>query len=371
MVKRILIISPAYPSKKNRQPFAFVHARAKIYGKVGFKVKVFVPSSNTSYKYFYEGIEVFQTSYNLLPIIVHNFDPDVLAVHSLSPYLLIKLTRLSRPIAIWVHGAEVLLRAFHHYFSPFGIKNNVSKAVSLLIDVRRNLLLRKSIQKLDSVVYVSNWMKKMSEKYLLIKHPHSFVIPNPVDVKLFRPFTPILERNREGISVRALEWKYGIDIAVKAFEKLPIKLTVIGKGSLESYLKYLAYTINANVEFNTDGVEHNKLPFIYNNFSFFVAPSRTEAQGVAMCEAMASGLPIIATNVGGIPEFVINGWNGLLAPANDYISLRRAVLKIVYDDSLRSTLSENARKFALTNLCHEVICKKEMKVFRLAIEHFN
>ncbi|MEM4619036.1 MAG: glycosyltransferase family 4 protein [Desulfurococcaceae archaeon] len=371
IIKRILMISPNYPSESNKYPFTFVHVRAKIYSNEGLKVKVFVPSSKTFNKYFYEGIEVYKLPYELLPKIVSNFDPEVLAVHAPPPLLLAKLTNLGRPIAVWIHGAEVLVRAFHHYFSPFGIKNNVNKATSVVIDNFRNLLLRSIIQKAGAVIYVSKWMKNISEKYLLMKHPYSFVIPNPVDTDLFKPRRAIYERSREGISVRALEWKYGLDIAVKAFAKLPVKLTILGKGSLEHYLKNLAYAINANVEFNTSFIEHNKLPFVYDNYSFFVAPSRTEAQGVAMCEAMASGLPVVATNVGGIPEFVIDGYNGLLVPKDDPGRLRRAVLKIINDDALYADLSDNARKFAVNVLSHKIIFEKEMKALKSAVENFK
>jgi len=72
------------------------------------------------------------------------------------------------------------------------------------------------------------------------------------------------------------------------------------------------FTLKVPGSIYVKGVTYNKLPLLMNEFTFFVAPSRTEAQGVSMCEAMACGLPVVATNVGGIPEFVINEYNGLL-----------------------------------------------------------
>jgi len=209
----------------------------------------------------------------------------------------------------------------------------------------------------------------MTEKYLRMRNPNSYVIPNPVDTDLFRPLLELSEDQKDCISVRALEWKYGIDIAVKAFSRSPFKLVVFGKGSLEGYIRRLINIYNSNVELVTTGVEHRKLPEVYNKFAVFVAPSRTEAQGVAMCEAMACGLPVVATRVGGIPEFVIHGYNGLLVPPEDLVSLRKAVRKLLTDPSLYEELSKNARKYVIKKLSHKVIFEKELEVFKLAIQH--
>jgi len=314
-------------------------------------------------------VSIHKGSYDLLREVIQTFDPDVIAVHAPSPNLLRYLQKFQRPVVVWIHGAEVLLRIFYHYIPPFGFQNNINKLYNLVYDVARNLVLKRALLKVNAIVYVSGWMRKVTEKHLLIKHPNSFVIPNPVDTDLFKPFNKsVAKKDAAGISVRALEWKYGLDIAIKAFANLNVELTIIGKGSLENYLKKLANLCKAKVKFITEGIEHQKLPAIYNDYLFFVAPSRVEAQGVAMCEAMACGLPIIATNVGGIPEFVIDEYNGLLVPPNDPLSLRLAVMRILKNDTLYNVLSENARRFVVNNLSHKIIFQKELKVFEIVIE---
>jgi len=370
-VKRVLIVSQGYPSPINRHGFGFVHARAKIYINYGLKSIVFVPDNKVDH-YIYEGVKVFRGPYGLLLEIIKTFDPDVTAVHAPTPTILKYLIKDGVPKVAWIHGAEVLLRSLHHYVPPFGVKNNISKLYLLLYDLYRNELLRSTLKSVEAVVYVSRWMQRMTERYLRLKHPNSFIIPNPVDTDLFRPLPELMEEKRKDcISVRALEWKYGIDIAVKAFSKSRIKLVVFGKGSLENYIRRLIRTYDANVELVTTGVEHGKLPEIYNRFAIFVAPSRTEAQGVAMCEAMSSGLPVVATRVGGIPEFVINGYNGLLVPPEDSVSLRRAVRILLTDSSLYEELSKNARKFAINTLSHRVIFEKELNAFKSAIQQHS
>jgi len=331
---------------------------------------VFVPSnSDQSYSYRFEGVDVVSGPYALLANVIQVFNPDVIAVHGTQVRLLEYLHRFDRPIVVWIHGAEVLVGALHNYIPPFGVRNSVRRIRSLFSDAIRNVALRRAMLQVDAVVYVSEWMRRMSKRYLAIEHPQSYVIPNPVDTELFKPMESKSKRDVRAISIRSLGWKYGIDLAIRAFAGSRVKLVIVGSGPLEAYLRRLAWQLNANVEFVTAGIEHNRLPLLMNEFTFFVAPSRTEAQGVSMCEAMACGLPVVATNVGGIPEFVINEYNGLLVPPEDPVSLRRAVARITDDRDLYTYLSRNARTFVVDNLSHGVVFDKELGVFKVVAEY--
>jgi len=116
-------------------------------------------------------------------------------------------------------------------------------------------------------------------------------------------------------------------------------------------------------------IEHNEMPQFFSGFGYFVAPSRTEAQGVAMCEAMACGLPVIATNVGGIPEFVKNGINGILVPPENAHALRKGIRKLLNDMQLYDSLSENGSKFVEKKLSNKRIYNIEHKIFKLCQEN--
>lgn len=75
----------------------------------------------------------------------------------------------------------------------------------------------------------------------------------------------------------------------------------------------------------------------------FVLPSLLEAQPMVILEAMAVGLPVVSTAVGGVPDLIVDGSDGLLVPAGQPDDLARALLRIWDDEDLRMRLSARAR----------------------------
>lgn len=364
-VVRILIIASAYP-KPGNMAYAFVHARAKIYMKKGHELEVFVPSKQNA-KYVVEGARVTSGNIESYKDCLESFDPDVAALHS--PFYLNirshvkRLSERGTPIAVWIHGSEAIFHAsLSGYVAPWEIKE---KFESVIFDPLKLVLLRQLFLKSDAVVFVSRWMQTYTERCLSFKHPFSVVIPNPVDMELFSYKRKDFGNAREGIAVRGLGWKYGLDVAIRAYSSLDkTHLTIVGSGTMENYLRDLAQKCRSNVSFVTDSVSHDKMPELYDRFGYFVAPSRVEAQGVAMCEAMACGLPVIATNVGGIPEFVKNEENGLLIPPENPQVLREAVTHLLSSKQLYSTLSEQAAKSVKEKLSSDIIYAKEYALLK-------
>ncbi len=373
---KILLLVRDYPSEKS-YAYAFVHARAKMYVDNKQEVTVIVPSKYESI-HCVEGIRVFRAPPYRIPLVFKKFNPEILAIHGL-PFMYdfvrvhLKIVPLCKklgiPIITWIHGAEGMFVASHHYLPSFGIKPNLIKFLGVLYDPAKRTLLRLLLRRSTCVVFASKWMKDVCEKYALFRHPRSYVIPNPVDVHSFTPSEEdIGNKIEKAVTVRSLEWKYGLDTAIKSFAKVKATLTILGQGSLEGYLRALARIHESNVIFLTKPIPHNEMPFFYKKYGFYIASSRTEGQGLAMCEAMSCGLPVIAAKVGGIPEFVIDGVNGLLVPPEDFLSLRKAVRNLISDKTLYNSLSHKAVEFCRKKLSFETIFAREYDIFKKSIE---
>ena len=94
-------------------------------------------------------------------------------------------------------------------------------------------------------------------------------------------------------------------------------------------------------------VPYDEVPSVYRSLDTFVLPSYTETLSRVVLEAQASGTPVIATSVGGIPEIVIDGENGLLCPPKDAECLAEAIDRLANDSALRTRLATNGRQSVL------------------------
>lgn len=150
---------------------------------------------------------------------------------------------------------------------------------------------------------------------------------------------------------RMVEQK-GFDILIRAFAELATNwpdavLTLAGDGGARPDLEDLVGRsgLQGRVVF-TGRVTHRRALELFNQATAFVLPSRLEPQGIVLLEAMASGTPVVAANVGGVPEIVRHRKNGLLFPGGDVEAIARAVDEILADDQLRERLSESGRRTA-------------------------
>jgi glycosyltransferase involved in cell wall biosynthesis len=98
--------------------------------------------------------------------------------------------------------------------------------------------------------------------------------------------------------------------------------------------------------------------------SVFCLPSHAEGLPMAMLEAMASGRAVVASSVGGIPETIVDGGNGLLVPPRDEAALARALAQVLGDDALRARLALAARATIEQHYSTEVVCGQLSALYR-------
>jgi glycosyltransferase involved in cell wall biosynthesis len=112
-------------------------------------------------------------------------------------------------------------------------------------------------------------------------------------------------------------------------------------------------------------VPEQDLPALYQDADLFVLPSRTgEGFGLVVLEAMASGLPVIATESGGVVDIVVEGVNGLLVPPHDGAALADAIAQLVDGSDLRSRLIQGALATAGASSWEDSIDVLEQTLFK-------
>lgn len=146
----------------------------------------------------------------------------------------------------------------------------------------------------------------------------------------------------------------GFDVLVDAVEQMvnkfappPFIVNVVGLSKAREE-QFMGIVREKHVEsyFMSMGIR-NDINTILSASDIYIQPSRTEAISLAIMEALQHGLPVVASNVGGIPEVVIDGKNGLLVNACDAEGLAMAMLELMQSPEKRKEMGERSRKHSL------------------------
>ena len=141
--------------------------------------------------------------------------------------------------------------------------------------------------------------------------------------------------------------KNGLDSLIRAMHSVDAVLLLVGSGKQASKLRSLALDLGISDRVHFIGhVSHAELPGYLSIADVFVRPSRSEGLGSAFLEAMAAGLPVVATRVGGIPDIVQDGQNGLFCEVNHPKDVAEKINRILGDDGLRQRLAQGGRQTA-------------------------
>jgi glycosyltransferase involved in cell wall biosynthesis len=193
------------------------------------------------------------------------------------------------------------------------------------------------------------------------------VLPNAVDLQFFRPMkTEAVKQNAETLRVGfAGQWvpRKGIYDLLEAWRGVrtvvpQAELCMAGGAQLWKNVvetPRAAECGQAVQQFERDGLlrtvgalPRSRMPEFWNSVSVAVVPSFYESFGLVALEAMACGVPVVATAVGGLKEMVQDGESGLLVRQGDVVSLAHALTNLLTDEPFRRRLAEGARRRAET-----------------------
>lgn len=177
----------------------------------------------------------------------------------------------------------------------------------------------------------------------------SALIPNGVDTRIFtKKFSEVEKKNMRGklqkkegdiflVTTSRLTHKNAVDDIISSLVYLPahIHLIIIGRGEEGNKLQQLARTLKVTDRVKFLGfIDYSEIPKYFSICDIFVRPSRSEGFGNSFIEAMAAGLPVIATPVGGIVDFIDDRETGLFASTDNPKSIALLVAQLLDDPVL-------------------------------------
>jgi glycosyltransferase involved in cell wall biosynthesis len=142
-----------------------------------------------------------------------------------------------------------------------------------------------------------------------------------------------------------------------------LRLVLIGGGALEQALRDQAAALGVCGRVVFAGARAQVAPLL-PALDVFLLPSLTEGLSIALLEAAAAALPIVATAVGGTPEIVRHGETGLLVPPADGVALRLAVQQLLSDPQESQAMGRRAREWVERNASIDALCEAYEAFYR-------
>ena len=354
--KRALVVCNAYPYSSNLYRNGFIHSRVKGYMKAGIDIDVFWvhPPVEKAYQYEFDSVNVIVGNSDALRKHVTAHEYAVFLVHFPEPSRVQPLinARPETPMIIWIHGFEAEAwhrRWFNVSLEPKEIENFLIKREGYYLP--QNQFLR-SLATNDDInvtfINVSKWFKEIIvEPDIGVELDKSVVIHNFIDTETFRYRPKGVGMRKKILSLRPYaSYKYANDQTVEAIRILSrrpyfndLEFTLAGAGPQFEEITAPVKGFK-NVTLSNRFYESAEIVRLHEQHGIFLAPTRFDSQGVSMCEAMASGLVVVASNTSAIPEFVNHMETGMLADAESPLSLADQIERLYFDVDLYSRISE-------------------------------
>jgi N-acetyl-alpha-D-glucosaminyl L-malate synthase BshA len=257
--------------------------------------------------------------------------------HATSAYLAKEMMSKNRDLKIFttLHGTDITLVGLEPSFLP---------------------LVKFSIERSDGVTAVSRFLKEKTITNYSCETDIR-VIPNFVDTDLFKPFENgefrnALAPNGEKILVHTSNFRpvKRVPDTIRIFEKIqkeiPSKLILVGDGPDRSECERLSRQLELYDKVKFLG-KQDGLVEILSSSDLFLIPSQSESFGLSALEAMACGLPVISSSVGGLPELVRHNETGFIAEIGDIDRMAKYALELLTNERKYKLFSENSRQRAV------------------------
>jgi glycosyltransferase involved in cell wall biosynthesis len=280
-----------------------------------------------------------------VPGLVAAIKPDVVHIHSLPTPAAVPFLRLLPRLIVSTWGSDVVQR-----------------------DPRKTRLYPYLLSHARQLTATSRYLATITAGYLRSPCPIS-VIPFGIDPQRFKPGEQPAADKRIG-TLRHLEANYGIDVLIEAVPQLlaldpEVQIEIGGAGSLQSTFERRIQDLGIGGHVALRGrIAHAEVPDFLCSLAVFAMPSRAESFGVAALEAQACGLPVVASNVGGLPEVVLDGETGLLVPPEQPQVLASALLRLIEDPQRRAKMGQAGREWVRAHYDWQTNVEQMLEVYQ-------
>jgi len=258
--------------------------------------------------------------------------------HSISALLAQQMTTNRRlPFITTLHGTDItLVGADRSYFR----------------------ITKFSIERSDGITTISEYMRRRTVEFFGVQNPIE-VIHNFVNCALYRPDEAARAKGRKRILhisnfrpvKRVLDCIYAF---AKVREQVDAELVMAGDGPDRGPAEHLARELGVETQVRFLGKQDHMERLIPRMHALHL-PSEMEAFGLAALEAMACGVPPVATRTGGVPDLIQHGVDGFMEPVGDIEAQAERLVQLLTDEKLHSDMSRAARESAQTRFSTELI----------------
>jgi glycosyltransferase involved in cell wall biosynthesis len=310
------------------------------------------------------------------------FDADICEIHNDSGYGLFKSLKkqtVRKPCIHTIHGvlAEEVTQAKLSGHATFQ-----GRVANYFMGYLARLE-KKTAKEADLIVTISNYSFEKIQAHYGVAPDKIRIVSNGVDTEKYRPTENQTEFKRQfGLKetspvvlfVGNLIPRKGLTYLIEAAQQVvktqsDTQFIIVGDGPLKAQLidRLIAVKLLDNFTF-ISGLTDDKLSAMYGCSDIFVLPSIQEGQGIVLLEALASGKPVVAFDIGGVNEIVINGETGLLASNRDSEELAEALLRLLGNVELQKKMGLAGRRFVEGNFTWDICARKMFKTYQEALE---
>jgi glycosyltransferase involved in cell wall biosynthesis len=312
------------------------------------------------------------------------FDANVFEAHNDNGYGLLKTIKPQTASSqqAFVHTIHGVLADEFEQANLFGHLSFRGRVANRFL-ARLARLEGETANEADLIVTISQYsFEKIQKHYSKVNPSKIRIVPNGVDLTKYHPAeNPALLKQQFGLKeapvvlfVGSLIPRKGIMLLAQTAKQVvktvpTTQFVIVGDGPLKNLLiNHLTKEHLIDNFVFKNGLTEKELSALYGCSDVFILPSLQEGQGIVLLEASASEKPVVAFNIGGVNEVVLDGKTGLLARQGNCDEFAEVLLKLLGDASLRQKLGLAGRQFISENFTWDICTQKMLKAYQEAME---